>query len=73
MQDHDLQRSSSVLAVLAIAAILLGAMLWLGFRKLDIPPMQPLSNQSLERRGAGEDILPAIVRVPICDDDRPCS
>lgn len=73
MHDHNFQRLSSVLAVIAIAALLLGAILWLGVRKIEVTPRQPSAGQGGERRGAAEDILPAIIRVPICDDERPCS
>lgn len=73
MHDHESQRSASVYAVLAILAVLAGAVVWLGFRQIEVPPLTPLSDTGGERRGAGEDILPGIVRPPICDEDRPCS
>ncbi len=73
MEDHNFQRVASVLATLAIAALLFGTLLWLGYKTLDVTPLRPRPDQWMERGSAGEDLLPSIVPIAICDDERPCS
>ena len=73
MEKHNFRRSLSVYAVMAIAALLLAATVWLGFRQVDVPRLPPVSDQMGGRHGAGEDILPVIIRRSICDEERPCS
>lgn len=73
MKNLQKRRSASVYAVLALAGIVAAAIIWLGFREIEAPTLSPLSLQPSQQRGAGDDILPVIVRPSICDDDRPCS